>query len=131
MAIKNEYDFDNNPFGAPLKTLQELVAGDTVAVITTYKKELATIDKVTDTQIVIGNQRYKRVNGYLILSGANYNSQHIKVPTHDMKVYIARANRKEFLRTYNWNGLDMTKDYLLIQSIFELLNERNNEPKTA
>ena len=46
-----------------MKELKDLVAGDDVLVIGMHRRRIAKVDKVTKTQIVVDNARFKRDSG--------------------------------------------------------------------
>lgn len=43
-----------------MKELKDLVAGDYVLVRGMYRRRIAKVDKVTKTQIVVNNDRFRR-----------------------------------------------------------------------
>ena len=47
-----------------MKELKDLVAGDEVVVTGTLYRRIAKVDKVTKTQIVIDNARFRRDSGW-------------------------------------------------------------------
>ena len=47
-----------------MKELKDLVAGDEVLVSGTLHRRIAKVDKVTKTQIVIDNARFRRDSGW-------------------------------------------------------------------
>lgn len=46
-----------------MKELKDLVEGDEVLVTGMYYRRIAKVDKVTKTQIVVDNARYRRNSG--------------------------------------------------------------------
>ena len=46
-----------------MKELKDLVVGDDVLVTGMYYRRIAKVDKVTKTQIVVDNARFKRDSG--------------------------------------------------------------------
>ena len=47
-----------------MKELKDLVVGDDVLVTGMYYRRIAKVDKVTKTQIVVDNARYRRNSGW-------------------------------------------------------------------
>lgn len=47
-----------------MKELKDLVAGDDVLVIGMHRRRIAKVDKVTKTQIVVNNARFRRDSGW-------------------------------------------------------------------
>lgn len=47
-----------------MKELKDLIAGDDVLVVGRYRRCIAKIDKVTKTQIVVNNARFRRDSGW-------------------------------------------------------------------
>ena len=63
-----------------MKELKDLVAGDEVLVTGTLHRRIAKVDKVTKTQIVIDNDRFRRDSGWQCGSD-RWNVRRISVPT--------------------------------------------------
>ena len=63
-----------------MKELKDLVAGDEVLVTGTLHRRIAKVDKVTKTQIVIDNARFRRDSGWQCGSD-RWNVRRISVPT--------------------------------------------------
>lgn len=80
-----------------MKELKDLVAGDEVLVTGTFHRRIAKIDKVTKTQIVIDNARFRRDSGWQCGSD-RWNVRRISVPTEKEIPDIKEENfRKELL----------------------------------
>lgn len=80
-----------------MKELKDLVAGDEVLVTGMFYKRIAKIDKVTKTQIVVDNARYKKDSGWQCGSD-RWNVRQISVPTEKEISDIKEENfRKELL----------------------------------
>lgn len=60
--------------------LKDLVAGDDVLVTGISHRRIAKVDKVTKTQIVVGNTRFRRDSGWQCGSD-RWNVRRISVPT--------------------------------------------------
>ena len=63
-----------------MKELKDLVAGDEVLVTVMSYRHIAKVDKVTKTQIVIDNDRFRRDSGCQFGSD-RWNVRRISVPT--------------------------------------------------
>lgn len=63
-----------------MKELKDLVAGDDVLVRGMHHRRIAKVDKVTKTQIIIDNARFRRDSGWQCGSN-NWNVRRISVPT--------------------------------------------------
>ena len=80
-----------------MKELKDLVAGDDVIVIGMYRRRIAKVDKVTKTQIVVNNARFRRDSGWQCGSD-RWNVRRISVPTEKEISDIKEENfRKELL----------------------------------
>ena len=63
-----------------MKELKDLVVGDDVLVTGTFHRRIAKVDKVTKTQIIIDNARFRRDSGWQCGSD-RWNVTRISVPT--------------------------------------------------
>ena len=63
-----------------MKELKDLVAGDEVLVTGTLHRRIAKVDKVTKTQIIANNARFRRDSGWQCGSD-NWDRKSISVPT--------------------------------------------------
>lgn len=63
-----------------MKELKDLQVGDDVIVAGMSCRRIAEIDKVTKTQIVVGNTRFRRDSGWQC-GGDKWNIRRISVPT--------------------------------------------------
>ena len=63
-----------------MKELKDLVVGDDVLVTGTFHRRIAKVDKVTKTQIVVNNARFRRDSGWQCGSD-RWNVTRISVPT--------------------------------------------------
>ena len=80
-----------------MKELKDLVAGDEVLVTGTFHRRIAKVDKVTKTQIVIDNTRFRRDSGWQCGVDSWYRKS-ISVPTEKEISYVKEDNlRKELL----------------------------------
>lgn len=83
-----------------MKELKDLVAGDDVLVVGRSCRRIAKIDKVTKTQIVVNNARFRRDSGWQC-GGDRWNVREISVPTEkdiqDIKEFHEDAEHLRWL----------------------------------
>ena len=80
-----------------MKELKDLVAGDEVLVTGTLHRRIAKVDKVTKTQIVIDNDRFRRDSGWQCGVDSWYRKS-IYVPTEkEISDFKEENFRKELL----------------------------------
>lgn len=79
-----------------MKELKDLVAGDEVLVVGISCRRIAKIDKVTKTQIIIGNARFRRDSGWQCGSD-NWYKKIISVPTEKEILDIKEENFRKKL----------------------------------
>ena len=79
-----------------MKELKDLVAGDEVLVTGTFHRRIAKIDKVTKTQIVIDNVRFRIDSGWQCGSD-RWNVRRIYVPTEKEISDIKEENLRKIL----------------------------------
>ena len=80
-----------------MKEFKDLVVGDEVLVTGTLHRRIAKVDKVTKTQIIVNNARFRRDSGWQCGSD-RWNVTRISVPTEKEISDIKEENvRKELL----------------------------------
>ena len=80
-----------------MKELKDLVAGDEVLVTGTLHRRIAKVDKVTKTQIIVNNARFRRDSGWQCGSD-RWNVRRISVPTlKEISDFKEENFRKELL----------------------------------
>ena len=79
-----------------MKELKDLVAGDEVLVTGTLHRRIAKVDKVTKTQIVIDNDRFRRDSGWQCGVDSWYRKS-ISVPTEKEILDIKEENIRKIL----------------------------------
>lgn len=79
-----------------MKELKDLVVGDEVLVISRYYRRIAKVDKVTKTQIVVNNARFRRNSGYQC-GGDSWNRKIISIPTEKEISDIKEENLRKTL----------------------------------
>lgn len=79
-----------------MKELKDLVAGDDVIVSGMYNRRIAKVDKVTKTQIVVNNARFRRDSGWQCGSNS-WDRKSISVPTEKEISDIKKENLRKTL----------------------------------
>lgn len=79
-----------------MKELKDLIVGDDVIVVSSFCRRIAKIDKVTKTQIIIGNARFRRDSGWQCGSD-RWNVRRIYVPTEKEISDIKEENLRKTL----------------------------------
>ena len=82
-----------------MKELKDLVAGDEVLVTGIYHRRIAKVDRVTKTQIIVDNTRFRRDSGWQY-GGDSWSRKSIFVPTEKEISEIKEENlRKNLIYT--------------------------------
>ena len=79
-----------------MKELKDLVAGDEVLVTGISHRRIVKVDKVTKTQIVAGNIRFRRDSGWQC-GGDRWNIKRISVPTEKEISEVKEENLRKTL----------------------------------
>lgn len=79
-----------------MKELKDLVVGDDVLVNGMNHRRIAKVDKVTKTQIVIDNARFRRDSGWQC-GGDRWNVRRISVPTEKEISDVKEENLRKTL----------------------------------
>lgn len=79
-----------------MKELKDLVVGDDVLVRGMHRRRIAKVDKVTKTQIIIDNARFRRDSGWQCGSD-RWNIRKISVPTEKEILDIKEENLRKTL----------------------------------
>lgn len=79
-----------------MKELKDLVVGDDVLVRGMHRRRIAKVDKVTKTQIVVNNARFRRDSGWQC-GGDSWSRKSISVPTEKEISDIKEENLRETL----------------------------------
>ena len=91
-----------------MKEFKDLVAGDDVLVISRYYRRIAKVDKVTKTQIIANNARFRRDSGWQY-GGDSWNRKSISVPTEkeisDIKEENLRNNLVYAISSFDFKRL--------------------------
>ena len=79
-----------------MKELKDLVVGDDVLVTVMSYRHIAKVDKVTKTQIIVNNTRFRRDSG-LQFGSDRWNVRRISVPTEKEISDIKEENLRKIL----------------------------------
>ena len=109
-----------------MKELKDLVAGDEVLVIGMNHRRIAKVDKVTKTQIVVDNARYRRDSGWQCGSD-RWNVRYISVPTEKEISDIKEENfRKKLI--YAINSFDFKRlSTNELKQVYNIVKGKENE----
>ena len=111
-----------------MKELKDLVAGDDVIVSGMYNRRIAKVDKVTKTQIVVNNARFRRDSGWQC-GGDRWNVKSISVPTEKEISDIKEENLRKTL-IYAISSFDfkrLSTDEL--KQVYNIVKGKENERK--
>ena len=95
-----------------MKELKDLVVGDDVLVTGNYHRRIAKVDKVTKTQIVVNNVRFRRDSGWQCGSDC-WDRKSISIPTEKE---ISDIKEENFVR------LSSTLSVLLISNAYQQMS---------
>ena len=109
-----------------MKELKDLIAGDDVLVVGRSCRRIDKIDKVTKTQIVVNNARFRRDSGWQC-GGDSWSSKSISVPTEKEISDIKEENLRDTL-IYAISSLDfkrLSTDEL--KQVYNIVKGKENE----
>ena len=109
-----------------MKELKDLVAGDEVLVTGTLHRRIAKVDKVTKTQIVIDNDRFRRDSGWQCGSD-RWNIRRISVPTEKEISDVKEENLRKILintiSSFNFERLSTDE----LKQVYNIVKGKENE----
>ena len=104
-----------------MKELKDLVVGDDVLVTVMSYRHIAKVDKVTKTQIIVNNARFRRDSGWQFGSD-RWNVRRISVPTEkeisDIKEEVLRKTLIYAISSFNFERLstnELKKVYNIVK----------------
>lgn len=109
-----------------MKELKDLVVGDEVLVSGMYHRRIAKVDKVTKTQIVVDNARFRRNSGWQCGSD-RWNVRRISVPTEKEISDVKEENLRKTL-IYSISSFDfkrLSTDEL--KQVYNIVKGKENE----
>ena len=109
-----------------MKELKDLVVGDDVLVISRYYRRIAKVDKVTKTQIIANNARFRRDSG-LQYGGDSWNRKSIFVPTEkeisDVKEENLRNTLVYAISSFDFKRLSTDE----LKQVYNIVKGKENE----
>lgn len=109
-----------------MKELKDLVEGDEVLVTGMYHRHIAKVDKVTKTQIIVNNARFRRDSGWQC-GGDSWSRKSISVPTEKEISDIKEENLRNTL-VYAISSFDfkrLSTDEL--KQVYNIIKGKENE----
>lgn len=109
-----------------MKELKDLVVGDDVLVTSMWHRRIAKIDKVTKTQIVVDNTRFRRDSGWQCGSDS-WDRKIISVPTEKDISDVKEENLRKTL-IYTISSFDfkrLSTDEL--KQVYNIVKGKENE----
>lgn len=109
-----------------MKELKDLVVGDDVLITSRYYRRIAKVDKVTKTQIIANNDRFRRDSGWQCGSD-NWDRKIISVPTEkeisDIKEEILRKILFHTISSFDFNRLSTDE----LKQVYNIVKGKENE----
>ena len=109
-----------------MKELKDLVAGDEVLVTVMSYRHIAKVDKVTKTQIIVNNARFRRDSGWQCGVDSWYRKS-ISVPTEKEISDVKEENLRKILintiSSFDFERLS-TKD---LKQVYNIIKCKENE----
>ena len=109
-----------------MKELKDLVEGDEVLVTGMYHRHIAKVDKVTKTQIIANNARFRRDSGWQY-GGDSWNRKSISVPTEkeisDVKEENLRNTLVYAISSFDFKRLSTDE----LKQVYNIVKGKENE----
>ena len=109
-----------------MKELKDLVVGDDVIVKSMNHRRIAKVDKVTKTQIVVNNARFRRDSGWQCGSD-RWNVRKISVPTEkeisDVKEENLRKTLIYAISSFDFKRLSTDE----LKQVYNIVKGKENE----
>ena len=109
-----------------MKELKDLVVGDDVLITSRYYRRIAKVDKVTKTQIIANNARFRRDSGWQCGSD-RWNVRRISVPTEkeisDIKEENLRNNLVYAISSFDFKRLSTDE----LKQVYNIVKGKENE----
>ena len=109
-----------------MKELKDLVVGDDVLVTGTFLRRIAKVDKVTKTQIIVNNARFRRDSGWQC-GIDRWDRKSISVPTEKEISDVKEENLRKTL-IYSISSFDfkrLSTDEL--KQVYNIVKGKENE----
>lgn len=111
-----------------MKELKDLVVGDDVLVEGVIHRRIAKVDKVTKTQIVVDNARFRRDSGWQCGSDS-WNVRRISVPTEkeisDIKEENLRKTLIYAISSFDFKRLSTNE----LKQVYNIVKGKENKKK--
>lgn len=111
-----------------MKELKDLVVGDEVLVTSRYYRRIAKVDKVTKTQIIANNARFRRDSGWQC-GNDSWNRKSISIPTEkeisDVKEENLRKTLIYVISSFDFERLSTDE----LKQVYNILKGKENERK--
>lgn len=109
-----------------MKELKDLVEGDEVLVTGMYHRHIAKVDKVTKTQIIANNARFRRDSGWQY-GGDSWDRKSISVPTEkeisDVKEENLRNTLVYAISSFDFKRLSTDE----LKQVYNIVKGKENE----
>ena len=109
-----------------MKELKDLVAGDEVLVTGSLHRRIAKVDKVTKTQIIANNARFRKDSGWQCGSDS-WDSKSISVPTEkeisDVKEENLRMELLYAISSFDFKRLSTDE----LKQVYNIVKGKENE----
>lgn len=109
-----------------MKELKDLIAGDAVLVTGRYHRHIAKVDKVTKTQIVVNNVRFRRDSGWQCGSDS-WDRKSISIPTEkeisDIKEENLRKTLIYAISSFDFKRLSTNE----LKQVYNIVKGQENE----
>ena len=109
-----------------MKELKDLVVGDDVIVKSMNHRRIAKVDKVTKTQIIANNDRFRRDSGWQY-GGDSWNRKSISVPTEkeisDIKEENFRKKLIYAISSFDFKRLSTDE----LKQVYNIVKGKENE----
>ena len=109
-----------------MKELKDLVVGDDVLVTVMSYRHIAKVDKVTKTQIIVNNTRFRRDSG-LQFGSDRWNVRRISVPTEkeisDVKEEVLRKTLIYAISSFDFERLSINE----LKQVYNIVKGKENE----
>ena len=106
-----------------MKELKDLVVGDDVLVTGICHRRIAKVDKVTKTQIVVGNVRFRRDSGWQC-GGDSWDRKSISVPTEkeisEIKEETLRKKLIFAISSFDFKHLSITE----LKQVYNIIKDK-------
>ena len=109
-----------------MKELKDLVEGDEVLVTGMSDEHISKVDKVTKTQIIVNNARFRRDSGWQC-GGDRWNVRKISVPTEKEISDVKEENLRKTL-IYAISSFDFKRlSTDVLKQVYNIVKGKENE----